>query len=291
MLSMTGYGSGSAALGRGKVVVEARGVNHRFLDVLVRFPPEIERHAGASEATARALMRRGRIEITARSEGPSSGEVYLDRERARAAYQAVAELRDELRPGEPIPLCLLASVPDLFGVRKGVTEDDVRAAVQTATQRACEQLTEMRTTEGLGLASDLKNRLELVREHVRQMRGRSPAIVESRQNKLRERMEKLFSDAELSPDPGRLEHEVAIWADRMDTSEELTRLAGHCDHFEALMKPGPEPAGRRMGFLIQEMVREANTIGSKIQDLEITNPVIELKAELERMREQVQNVL
>jgi uncharacterized protein (TIGR00255 family) len=289
--SMTGYGTGVADLGRGRLVVEARAVNHRFLDVLVRFPPEIAEQAWASEAVVRRLAERGRIEITARVEGTVGGEVVIDLDRARAAYRSLVAFRDELSPGEPVPLYLLASVPGLFTAAEAPDAGQVRQAVEQATEQACLQLGQMREVEGEALAADLSKRIERLLELTCPIDARCPAAVAGYREKLRSRIQNLVQDCEIIPDPGRLEHEVALFADRSDISEEITRLRSHCEQLRDILSTESGPTGRRIEFLLQEMVREVNTIGSKTSDLEITRPVIELKTEIERMREQAHNIL
>jgi uncharacterized protein (TIGR00255 family) len=273
-------------------VVEARATNHRFLDVHVRLPPEIADHASAGDATVRKHLERGRIDVGGRIEGTTGGDVALNADRAGSAFRALSDLRDEVAPGEPIPLSLLAAVPELFTVSDMPDAEQIREAVRAATEQACGKLTEMRETEGAALATDLKRRIQLIRDHAEGIGKECPEIVDDYRAKLRRRIEKLVDDDRNLPvDPGRLEHEIALFADRSDVSEELTRLQSHCDQFSALITPEPTPVGRRMEFLLQEMLREVNTVGSKISDLRVTRPVIDLKTELERVREQVQNVV
>lgn len=291
LLSMTGYGSGEAPLGRGRLLVDARAVNHRFLDVRVRLPPEIGDHAAAAEEVARRSLERGRIEITARVEGEAVASPELDVARARSAFEQLSRLRDELTPGEPVPLSLLATVPDLFTTRGGPPAKETLQALCSATEAACAALTEMRRREGAALAVDLRERLAQLRSQVASVRVRVPEAVESYRKKLGERLERLLRETRVDLDAGRLEHEVALFADKGDVTEELTRLVSHCDQVEQLLEDGSAPVGRKLDFLLQEMNRETNTIGSKSSDVTMARTVVDMKAELERMREQVQNVL
>lgn len=288
---MTGYGMGSFDLDNGKLVVEAKAVNHRFLEIVVRFPEEVAKHSSAADTIARKLLERGRIELTANLESAPDGSLTLSRERAKAAFLALRELRDQLCPDQPVPLALLGSVPGLFVVQGGPSPTQFRAAVQAATECACRNLIEMRTREGALLAADLKQRIELVLGHVRSIRSYFPELVESIRRKIHGRVEKLMAEVSVSLNQSRLEQEVAILADRADVSEELTRLMSHCDQFAGMISPALNQVGRKMEFLLQEIGREVNTIGSKVPEIEVTRIVLELKAELERMREQVQNVL
>jgi uncharacterized protein (TIGR00255 family) len=294
MLSMTGFGAGSVRVGAATVVIEARAVNHRFLDVRVRLPSALADHAGAVEDVARGELTRGRIELGGRFEGRLSGEVVLDRERARTALRELQELQVELRRSEPLPLSLLGVVPGLFVEHAAVAPDEVRAALQEATRAACRALGAMRGKEGEALARDFDARLQRVSQIAGRVEQRLPELSAAHRERLRARLSALLEGTAVALDPGRLEHEVALQADRSDVSEELTRLHSHCQQFAALIAPqtaGDEPIGRRLEFLLQEMGREVNTLGSKVSDLQVTGCVLDLKAELERMREQVQNVL
>ncbi|MDQ3036353.1 MAG: YicC family protein [Myxococcota bacterium] len=291
--SMTGHGLGEAALGPGRVQIEIRSVNHRYLEVRVRLPTELLEHSSFVEEQVRNLLGRGRIEVTGRLSGDALGAPVLDVARARTAYEQLLALRDALSPREPLPLSLLSSVPDLF-VARGLP--DLRAArdgLARAIEQACRGVAEMRAREGAALAADLGHRVERLVEHVAQIEERVPETVESARRRLQERIEKLLLQSGALPiDEGRLEQEIAVFADRCDVTEECTRLRSHADQFRTLLAgDSPEALGRRLDFLLQEMAREANTIGAKSADSDIAHLVVELKADVERMREQVQNVL
>lgn len=301
---MTGCGTGSAPLrdenenetsrgsaGRSteRIEIEIRAVNHRFLDVRVRVPPELPDLVTSIELLARARFGRGRFDVVVRLEGAVLGATTLDRDRARTVFAALTELRDELAPGAELPLSLLGSVPGLFV--PSIERDDpaLVRAVAAAFDRASASLEAMRSREGEALAADLGRRLGAVRRLVDAVRVRTPEVVASYERRLGERIARLRATTELALDPGRLEHEVALFADRSDVAEELTRLESHTHHFDVLLESS-DAVGRRLDFLLQEMAREANTIGAKSQDVAIAHAVVELKVELERMREQVQNI-
>jgi uncharacterized protein (TIGR00255 family) len=289
---MTGFGVGEAPLDThigGRLSVEIRGVNHRFLDVRVRVPRDLADVATFVEQVAREKLARGRFEIGVRVDGASLGAPVLDRERAKAAYAALCSLRDEIAPGAEVPLSLLASLPDVFVSSVDREIDRIRDAVRRAFDIATKALDEMRAREGAALAVDLAKRLEAARRLAKDIAARSPDVVEIHRNRLRERAQKLKAHTEIDVDNGRLEQEIALFAERIDICEELTRLDSHCDQFTALVA-GHEACGRRLDFLLQEMAREANTVGAKSPDAIITHAIVELKAEIERMREQVQNV-
>ena len=289
MRSMTGFGMGECPFGAGKLSVEVRGVNHRFLDVRVRVPRELAELAPYVEQLARERLTRGRFEIGVRVEGLSLGAAVLDRERARTAFRALCDLRDEIAPGQDVPLTLLASIPDLFIPSVEREIEALREAMRKAFDGAVRSLDEMRKREGSALGDDLTKRLETVRKLAQQVAKRAPDVIEGHRKRLKERAERLRLTAELGVDGGRLEQEIALFAERIDICEELTRLESHCTQFGALIV-SVESTGRRLDFLLQEMAREANTVGAKSPDAQIAHAIVEVKAEIERMREQVQNV-
>jgi uncharacterized protein (TIGR00255 family) len=285
---MTGFGSGEAPLGGGRVVIEIRGVNHRFLDVRVRVGRELADLAPFVEGLVREKMARGRYDVGVRGEQAVTLAPALDKARARQAYKALCELRDELDPGGAVPLALLASVPDLFARPLDGEIDQAKAAARAAFDAALRSLDEMRQKEGGALAGDLARRLALVRSLARSIAERAPEITEAHRKRLSERVERMRISG-LGIDAARIETEVALLADRSDITEELVRLESHCEQLEALFA-SPEPVGRRLDFLLQEMAREANTVSAKSPDAPVAHAVVEMKAEIERMREQVQNI-
>jgi uncharacterized protein (TIGR00255 family) len=287
---MTGFGMGEAPFGTGKLSVEVRGVNHRFLDVRVRVPREMAELASFVEQLARERLTRGRFEIGVRVDGMQLGAALLDRDRARAAFQQLCELRDELAPGSDVPLSLLSAIPDLFISTVDRESEALRASLRRGFELAVKSLDEMREREGAALGQDLVRRLETVRRIAKQVFVRAPEVVDVHRRRLKERAERLRVSAEISGvDPGRLEQEIALFAERVDIAEELTRLESHCAQFTSLVASA-EAIGRRLDFLLQEMAREANTVGAKSPDAPISHAIVEVKAEIERMREQVQNV-
>jgi uncharacterized protein (TIGR00255 family) len=289
MRSMTGFGLGEVPIGNGKLGVEIRGVNHRFLDIRVRLPRELAELAGFVEQVARERLVRGRYEIAVRVEGAGLGVPVLDRERARAAFLALSELRDELAPGSEVPLSLLGSIPDLFVSSVQREVEAVRDAARAAFDAAAVELDRMRQSEGTALGEDLGRRLERIQQLALGIERRSPEVLDAHRKRLRERADRLRIATEIDVDAARLEQELTIFAERCDISEELTRLASHCAQLSSLLASN-EAIGRRLDFLLQEMAREANTVGAKSPDAPIAHAVVEVKAEIERMREQVQNV-
>lgn len=291
MRSMTGFGLGDASLTEGRVVAEIRSVNQRFLDVRARLPRELVDLTMFAEQVARERLRRGRIEIIVRTEGAVLAPSTLDKAKARAAFRALAELRDELAPGADVPLSLLCAVPDLFAPAGGHEIATVRAALKLAIERAIDAMEGMCHREGEALASDMRGRVETLRALAAEVVARAEDAREALRRRLRERVERLLHGVDAGFEAARVEAEVMLLAERSDITEEITRLRSHLDQFGgALAAPSSDPCGRRLDFLLQEMVREANTLGSKAQDAAISHHVVAMKVELERLREQVQNI-
>ena len=291
MQSMTGYGSGRAPLGEGHVVLDLRTVNHRFLDVRVRLPSRIQARTPTVERVIRARLERGRVDVTARFEGQTLPQPTLDLDRARSVYAELTALRDALNPEEPVPLALLSSVPDLFVINRSIDEKALDRSLEQATEAACQAVMAMRHKEGDALATELGGRLSELSTSVGALRLAVPEMLEGRRTRLRDRLTALLAGAEAELEPSRLEQEIAVLADRSDVAEELVRLDSHRDQMLELIENSSAPVGKRIDFLLQEMAREANTIGSKVQDGALTAHVIALKACIEPMREQAQNVL
>jgi len=291
MRSMTGYGSGRAALGDGEVVLDIRTVNHRFLDVRVRLPSRIQTRTPIVERVIRTRLERGRVDVTARFEGQTLPQPRLDLERARAVYSELTALRDELNPGEPVPLSVLSSVPDLFITDRSIDDEALDRALSVAAEAACSAVLAMREKEGNALASELIDRLSELLANLGTLSEAVPSMLEDRRLRLRDRLDALLVDTQAALDPSRLEQEIALMADRSDVAEELVRLESHRVQMLELIENSDGAVGKRIDFLLQEMAREANTIGSKVQDGATTAHVVGLKACIEKMREQAQNVL
>lgn len=288
MHSMTGFGVGEAPLGDGRLTLELRALNHRFLDVRVRLPTELAEHAFFLEQLAREKLTRGRFEIGVRLSASALPVPKFSLERARALYQGLKGLANEVAPGSELPVTVLAQLGHLLLDPASTDAETTRQALTSAFNAAKVHLDEMRAREGKALEADLRARLaELVRLNSEVM-ARSPEVVEASRARLKERLERLLGSAP-GLDEQRLETEVALLADRADVAEEVARLSSHFSQFELLLE-SKEPVGRRLEFLLQEMAREANTIGSKSQDAKLAHLVVAMKAEVERIREQVQNV-
>jgi uncharacterized protein (TIGR00255 family) len=287
--SMTGFGAGRAG-GAGEVVeAEIRSVNHKFCEVKARLPREMAPLETELVRQVKDRLARGGIEFTLRrstSRGTLSPRV--DAELAAEYARAFEEVRARLG------LSGAVSLADVLGADGVVTLEEravdleaARAAGAAALAGALDALVAMREREGEALSRDLLGRLAVVEGIAARLAQSSPRSVEDYRARLHERVQELSRG--LAPDPQRLATEVALFADRTDVTEELTRLASHVEQMRGLLASG-EPSGRKMDFLVQEMHREANTVGSKSQSADAASAVVSLKAEIERMREQVQNV-
>ena len=288
MRSMTGYGSAEAPLAGGTLTLELRTLNHRFVDVRVRLPPEIIDQASFLEQAVREKLDRGRIDVMVRLAGSALPPARFSPDRARMLHRALSSLRDEVAPGSDVPLSTLASFATLL-LEPAVTDvEAVQRALTRALGHAHERLLEMRRAEGASLSRDLRARLERARQLIATIRERASGLSGQQRTRLRERLERLLAGT--APlDPTRLESEVALMADRVDISEELSRLESHLDQVHHLLE-AEGPVGRKCDFLLQEVARELNTAGAKSQDAQVAQLVVEAKVEVERMREQVQNV-
>jgi len=293
--SMTGYGRAEGRHKGTPITVEVRSVNHRHSEVMAKLPRALQAHEDRVRDLVQGQVARGRVDVTVNFSGerdPGRG-IVLDRALARRYHALLKELQRELGlKGSPEAI-LLASFRDVIRPAELAAEEPgaVRA-VELVLGRALKALDQMRRHEGRTLERDLLARLQEVEGRLRTIRQRLPAIVDERAARLQERVKRLLEGAGAgrdSVDQSRLAQEVALLADRSDVSEELTRLDSHLNQFRAFLRK-TEPVGRSLDFLLQEMNREINTIGSKVGDTVVTQEVVAVKAELEKIREQVQNV-
>lgn len=289
MRSMTGFGIGEARISNGQLSVELRSVNHKYCDVRVRLSPDLADHAFFVEQLARQRLTRGRFDVSVKLENAAEPSHVLDTVRARQTYSSLCALRDELDPGSHLPFTALLSVPSLFTAVPLGSPAELRAAIDTALSSAVLALTTMREHEGQAIAAALEGQAESARVLVAHCRQKSEQMSALYHSKLTERLRRLLAESSVTVDELRLGQEIAILADRSDATEELNRLESHLQHFVKYLHQD-EPVGRRLDFLLQEIAREANTLGAKSQDASLAMLVVELKAEIERMREQVQNV-
>jgi uncharacterized protein (TIGR00255 family) len=286
MLSMTGFGRAVRDVGGRRVVIEIRSVNHRALDVKLRS----RSLAAACEIeilrAVRAGLKRGSVQVSVEEE-TAERLGQLSPERVRSVHRVLEQMRLDLGIGAPVDLATVAAFLRLD--REPLTQALAWEEIAPAVQQALAALLDMRTREGRALVEDLKARADRLGRVVADLHRHTGPLAQRAAARLHDRLQAVLASA---VDPGRLAQEVALLADRLDVSEELARLEGHRARLAQLLAgtAPPESIGRTLEFLIQELARELNTLGVKAQDLEVSALVIEGKAELEKIREQAQNI-
>jgi uncharacterized protein (TIGR00255 family) len=290
---MTGYGQGAAEAPGIKVTVELRSVNNRFADLKLRLPDVLQPFEHDLRRKILATVKRGRIDVDLRLErtGAQASPLALNRPLVAAALQAMRILREEYGVEGAWDLRTVMSVPGIFETADAgaAFEDAGRAAVDRALESALTALDGERRREGGLLQADLYERVVRMKDTVGTIRELATAVPPALQKKIAERVQLLVAGVAL--DPARIAQEAAFLADRSDVTEEIVRLTGHLEHALALLaETGGEPVGKRLEFLLQEIHRETNTIASKSADLGINRQALSLKAEAEKIREQIQNL-
>lgn len=288
---MTGYGRGEAESSGTRAVAEVRSVNHRFLDLKLRgFNLGLELEDKLRSRVRRALSR-GSITLTLRVESAGADrDVVVDVDSARRIHRSLRALADELGLERPRDLSLVCSVPGVIAVGEADPSEALAAAAIAAVDEAIEALVAMRQHEGDLLAADLSARIAELIDLTERLAESAEVAPAEAQRRLSERIDRLLKSSKVEVDPSRLAQEVAVLADRLDVTEELVRVRAHIDQLRSLMVGNAKPVGRRLDFLVQELGREFNTVASKSQSADISSLVVEAKAELEKVREQVQNI-
>lgn len=288
--SMTGYGRAEAVLQGRNIVVEAKSVNHRFLEISLRlpsalFPLEMEFKKKVGER-----FKRGRIEIFIRLEGEGAdvSKVNLNLEIVHNYFDVLNRIKEEFGLQDTISLKTLTGFRDIFTPpAETQLSPEFLSQMESSMQEALAMLMKMRQEEGLAMYQDMEMRLNVIREILETIKLRAPQVVLEYQKRLTERIKELTAGHAL--DDIRLAQEVALLAEKSDITEEIVRLQSHISQFVSLLQ-SDEAEGKKIDFLLQEMNREINTIGSKSNDFEITRQVIEVKSELSKLREQAQNI-
>ena len=291
--SMTGYGEAERDTEAGRLRVEIRTVNHRFLNGQIKTPHGMDRYESEILQWIRPFLARGHARVTVTLERPGGGAppVEVDVERARQYQQALNRLRDELGIQGPVDLPLLARFGEIFRAPdpEATTRPEVPSELlQSAVEEAARGVVSMREAEGGRLQADLQERLAALDALLDQVAARAPVRLIAERDRLREAI-RILSEG-VGVDEDRLAREVAHMAERWDVAEEIVRFRAHNEAFGEAMAGTGEPAGKRLGFLVQEMNREANTIGSKANDAVLSHLALSLKEEVERVREQLENI-
>ena len=290
LLSMTGYGSAKGSVGGQEITVELKSVNNRYLDCSVRLPRNFLFAEDTVKQAVSAGVSRGKVDVfvSAQASQDSGTVVSVNEELARGYRDAVARIAETLGLESGINAFSLARFPDVLTVeRRELDKDKAAAALSEITAKAVEEFNAMREREGERLRRDMLGKLETIEGLVSVVEERSPQTVKEYRERLEARLRDILADRSL--DEQRVITEAAIFADRTAVDEETVRLRSHIAQFRTMLEEG-SPIGRKMDFLVQEFNRESNTIGSKCSDASLAKVVVDLKSEIEKIREQLQNV-
>ncbi|HXE56898.1 MAG TPA: YicC/YloC family endoribonuclease [Gemmatimonadales bacterium] len=288
--SMTGFGAAEGAVAGGRLRVEIRTVNHRYFNLALRLPPDLAAVEGSLRDRLRREFERGHIAVQARwtEPPPRDAELRIDLERARAVAARLRELKEALGLAGEVDLSLVARQPDLL---VAPTDDEAAAPgwaeIEPIVARAAEECRGMRRREGEMLARELRHRLDLLEAAGRAVARRAPERLVRERDRLRAAVAELMDGRPV--DETRLAQEIAFLADKLDITEELVRFESHLAACRQALA-GDQPVGKQLGFLAQELGREVNTMGAKANDAEIAQHVIAMKGELEKLREQLENL-
>ena len=286
--SMTGFGAAMGTVGARRVSVEIRSVNHRFFNATIRLPPELSRWENEVRDALRRKVARGHVTLSARTESADGGAIGIDEVRFAGYVNRLRELKARYVLGGELDVATILRLPDVLG---SSSEGDEATAPQLVAlvEAAADGLTASRVEEGTRLAAYLLERLTAIESALARIAKRGPERVVAHRDRLRAAVQELTDGVVI--DEQRLAIEVALLAERLDIDEEMSRFASHTVAFRSTVaEPSGEPVGKRLGFLLQEMLREANTTGSKANDAAMLADVVLVKEELERLREQVENL-
>ena len=287
--SMTGFGAAAGSVGTARVSVELRTVNHRFFNPSLKLPPELSRWEGEVREALRRAIARGHVTLVARIEREDRADATVDEQKFAEALETLRRLQRVHGLEESPTFATVLRMPDVVrsngGGEVGGTAEELVAVVR----QAAAALTAMRESEGARLRAVLAERIAVVEQALERIAARAPERIVAERERLRAAVSELTSGATL--DEQRVAQELAFLADRLDVAEEIDRFRAHISAFrETLQRADAEPVGKRLAFLLQEMLREANTTGSKARDAVMTHDVVTVKEELERIAEQVENL-
>jgi uncharacterized protein (TIGR00255 family) len=290
--SMTGFGRNEYSDGKRNIIVEIKSVNHRYGDISIKMPRRYSFAEDKAKNVVKDIARRGKIDVSIIVENITEDDttVKLNTMVAKQYYDNLKALQGEFDITGEVTLQFLATLPDVMKAIPDVEdEEEIRKSLLIAVKQAAEKLDEMRIVEGAKLAEDLVMRGGLIRDLVKKIEKRAPAVTLAYTDKLRERIKELIGNNVIVPED-RIILEAAIFADKCSITEELVRLDSHIIQLNSIISKSNQPDGKKLDFLVQEMNREANTIGSKANDIEITTMMLDIKSEIEKIREQVQNI-
>jgi uncharacterized protein (TIGR00255 family) len=286
--SMTGFGSAEGEVGGARVSVEIRSVNHRFFNPSVKLPSELTKWESDVREALRKGITRGHVTLTARVDRVAADGAKIDEARFGAYVEQIRALQQRFGLSDQLDVSAVLRLPDVVA-SSSEEADGTSAEVVAVVDRAVAALDAMRAAEGARLATYLTQRIDVIEQAVGRIDERAPSRLVEQRDRLRSTIQELAEGVAL--DEQRLAQEIAILADRLDVGEEISRFHSHFTAFRAtLAQASPDGVGKRLGFLLQELLREANTTGSKANDAAMLQDVIVIKEELERIREQVENL-
>lgn len=287
--SMTGYGKANLIENNREYQIEIKSVNHRYLDITVKMPRVLSYLEEVVKKEIASQVKRGKIDvfITFQNNQAEGKEIKINQELAKIYIEQLKKLAKEEEISANIEVTEISKLPDVLNIQNKQEDETIKNELLDTVKQATHNLVQMRATEGSKIAEDLLARITTIQEKVKEISLLSTGLIEEYVVKLEGRIKEILKNQEL--DEARLAQEVVIYADKCSIEEEVTRLKSHISQFEMLLNT-EEAIGKKLDFIIQEMNRETNTIGSKANNLEITNGVIEIKTELENVREQVQNI-
>ncbi len=289
-MSMTGYGRSQQLIGGRDITVELRAVNHRYFECSVRTPRSYSYLEEKLKSYVQSRVSRGKIDVgvTIQNVEVAATEVQINEPLAEAYLTALREMGKKLDIADDVTVTAMARFTDIFSVRRvQEDEDEIWALVEQVASEAVDRFLEMRATEGERLKQDILSRGAHIGEMVEIVKQRSPETLKNYRERLYQKLREILEDRQI--DDARVLTEAAVFADRIAVDEETVRLESHLASLEQILN-SEGAVGRKLDFLVQEINREANTIGSKAQDLEIARVVVDIKSEVEKIREQVQNI-
>lgn len=288
--SMTGYGKASLSIDGREYQVEIKSVNHRYLDINIKMPKTLGYLEETIKKEISEKIKRGKIDvfITFENNSQEGRDIKINKELAKIYINQLKELAQEENISSNIEVIDIAKFPDILTIKIEQEDEKIKNEILQVTKDATDKIIEMKNVEGQKIAQDLLTRIEKIENKIEEISKKSTGLIEEYVVKLEKRIKEILKTEEI--DKSRLAQEVVIYADKCSVEEEITRLKSHIYQFKNLIADNNGTIGKKLDFIIQEMNRETNTIGSKANNLEITNGVIDIKTELEDIREQTQNI-
>lgn len=291
MKSMTGYGKSILAKEKREYQVEIKTVNHRYLDISIKMPKILSYLEEQIKKEISSKIKRGKVDvfITFENNSEEGKNIKINKELAKVYINELRQLADEENLTKEIPVMEIAKLPDILSIKIDQEDEKIKQEMLEAVNNATESLNQMKKIEGDKIGQDLNRRIDKIESKIEEISKKSTGLIEEYVVKLEKRIQEILKTEEI--DKSRIAQEVVIYADKCSIEEEITRMKSHIYQFRTLISSDTaETIGKKLDFIIQEMNRETNTIGSKSNSLDITNGVIDIKTELEDIREQIQNI-